>query len=65
MATTKKPALRVTTWLRDIPVEASCTLCPGFTFRAEGATHRPNREEYQQSLQSQFDKHCKADHNQE
>lgn len=59
----KKPALRVTKWLRDIPVEANCTVCSGVAFRAQGSGHRPNREDYQKSLQAQFDEHCKAKHN--
>ena len=58
----KKPSLRVTKWLRDIPVEAQCTHCAGVSFRAQGSSHRPNREEYQRSLQSQFDAHCAAVH---
>jgi hypothetical protein len=58
----KKPTLRVTKWLGDIPVEASCTFCAGVSFRAQGSTHRPNREEYQKSLQLQFDEHCKQAH---
>jgi len=57
-----KPALRVTKWLGDIPVEAHCTHCPALSFKARGASHRPNREEYQKSLQFQFDVHCKAVH---
>lgn len=58
----KKPTLRVTKWLKDIPVEASCSVCADSTFRAKGPSHRPNREQYQRSLQSQFDAHCKAAH---
>jgi len=58
----KKPVIRVTKWLSDIPVEAQCSLCPGVAFRAQGTTHRPNREEYQRSLQSQFDAHVKTSH---
>jgi hypothetical protein len=58
----KKPALRVTKWLADIPIEATCTACPGFSFRAQGSSHRPNCEEYQKSLQAQFDGHCKKEH---
>jgi hypothetical protein len=58
----KKPTLRVTKWLADIPVEAYCTICPTVSFKAQGATHRPNREEYQKSLQAQFDVHCNAEH---
>jgi hypothetical protein len=58
----KKPTLRVTKWLADIPVEANCTFCTGVSFRAQGASHRPNREEYQKSLQAQFDEHCKLAH---
>lgn len=58
----KKPTLRVTKWLADIPVEAHCTLCPTVSFKGQGTTHRPNREEYQKSLQAQFDAHCSAVH---
>ena len=58
----KKPTIRVTKWLRDIPVEATCSACPGSEFRAHGSSHRPNREEYQKSLQLQFDAHCKSEH---
>jgi len=46
----KKPTLRVTKWLADIPVEAHCTQCPALSFKAQGTSHRPNREEYQKSL---------------
>ena len=58
----KRPILRVTRWLADIPVEAYCTGCTGATFRAKGSSHRPNREEYQKSLQAQFDEHLKLTH---
>ena len=58
----KKPTVRVIKWLADIPVEATCTFCPSVSFRAQGATHRPNREEYQRSLQLQFDEHLKLVH---
>ena len=58
----KKPTLRVTNWLRDIPIEAHCTGCPHVSFKAQGASHRPNREEYQKSLQAQFDVHYRAVH---
>ncbi len=58
----KKPIIRVTKWLSDIPVEGHCSVCPDVFFRAQGSTHRPNREEYQKSLQAQFDEHCKATH---
>jgi len=37
----KKPTLRVTKWLGDIPVEAYCTACPTVAFRAQGSSHRP------------------------
>ena len=60
----KKPILRVKKWLSDIPVEATCTACPAISFRAQGTGHRPNREEYQRSLQAQFDAHCRAIHRQ-
>jgi len=58
----KKPMLRVTKWLADIPVEANCTACAGVSFKAKGLGHRPNRAEYQKSLQTQFDAHCRAIH---
>jgi hypothetical protein len=58
----KKPILRVTKWLSDIPVEAQCSHCPAVSFKAQGTGHRPNREEYKRSLQSQFDVHCKQVH---
>ena len=58
----KGPTLRVTKWLGDIPVEAHCTACAAVSFKAQGASHRANREEYQKSLQSQFDTHCKVVH---
>ena len=37
----KKPALRVTKWLDDIPIEANCTACSDLSFKAKTATHRP------------------------
>jgi hypothetical protein len=59
----KKPFIRVTKWLGDIPVEAECTACPGVEkFRAVSASHRPNREEYQKALQRAFDEHIKTAH---
>jgi hypothetical protein len=61
----KKPMIRVTKWLSDIPVEAVCSACSGVALRAQGPGHRPNREEYQKSLQTQFDEHCNAAHSQE
>jgi len=58
----KKPTIRVTKWLTDIPIEATCSACTGVTFTAKGSGHRPNREEYQRSLQAQFEAHCKQLH---
>jgi len=58
----KKPFIRVTKWLADIPLEAQCAACPTTSFRAQGSGHRPNRENYQRSLQSQFDEHCRIAH---
>ncbi len=60
----KKPVIRVTKWLKDIPVEATCSICPDSFFRATSPSHRPFREDYQRSLQSQFDEHCKQKHSQ-
>jgi len=64
-AVSRKPVVRVTKWLADIPVEAQCTACPSVSFRAHASSHRPNREEYQRSLQSQFDEHCRMAHSAE
>jgi hypothetical protein len=61
----KKPAIRVTKWLGDIPVEGGCRACPGVVFRAKGSGHRPRREEFQKSMQAQFDEHCRAVHPQQ
>ncbi|PYX49421.1 MAG: hypothetical protein DMG79_08685 [Acidobacteria bacterium] len=59
----KKPFLRVTKWLGDIPVEAECTACPAEgKFSVASMSHRPTREEYAKQLQSAFDRHCKAVH---
>jgi hypothetical protein len=59
----KKPFLRVTKWLGDIPLEAECTSCPGKEkFRVVSASHRPTRDEYAGQLQTAFDRHCKRDH---
>lgn len=58
----KRPVIRVTKWLGDIPVEGHCSVCPTVSFRAQGSGHRPNREEFQKSLQGQFDEHCRVAH---
>jgi len=59
----KKPFLRVTKWLGDIPLEAECTACPGAgKFHPTPASHRPNREEYAKQLQRAFDNHFKSVH---
>jgi hypothetical protein len=59
----KKPFLRVTKWLGDIPVEANCRACGAEpVFRVTPASHRPNREEYANQLQRAFDVHCKIAH---
>jgi hypothetical protein len=61
----KKPRLRVTKWLGDIPVEIECTGCPDWTFRAMSTSHRPNREEYTKQMRRAFDEHFKAVHERE
>ena len=58
----KKPAIRVTKWLTDIPLEATCNRCPDILFKAKGSSHRARRIEYQKSLQSQFDEHVRLSH---
>jgi len=58
----KKPFLRVTKWLADIPVEATCIACAGVQFRVNSTAHRPHREAYQRLLQLEFDRHVRATH---
>jgi len=58
----KKPFLRVTKWLGDIPVEAGCTSCAGLKFQVRSPSHRPMRKEYQEALQRDFDHHFKTVH---
>jgi hypothetical protein len=53
----KKPALRVTKWLGDIPIEARCSLCPDSRFHAASTHHRPQKVEYSELLQHAFDQH--------
>jgi trans-aconitate methyltransferase len=58
----KKPFLRVTKWLKDIPLEGSCVACPDSHFKVSSSSHRPTREEYRKLLQHEFDQHVKAVH---
>jgi hypothetical protein len=58
----KRPSLRVSKWMLDIPVEAECTACAGVRFGVRPSGHRPNRVEYEKSLQSAFDAHFKKVH---
>jgi trans-aconitate methyltransferase len=58
----KKPCLRVTKWLEDIPVEGACTSCLDSKFKVTSTSHRPNREEYQKLLQREFDHHLASVH---
>jgi hypothetical protein len=53
----KKPTLRVTKWLKDIPVEGCCSLCPESLFHASSPHYRPQKAEYTESLQHAFDRH--------
>jgi hypothetical protein len=53
----KKPILWVTKWLKDIPVEGCCTLCPDTLFQAASPHHRPQKAEYVERLQRAFDRH--------
>jgi hypothetical protein len=53
----KKPILRVTKWLKDIPIEGCCTLCPESLFRAGSPHRRPQKAEYVEKLQREFDCH--------
>jgi hypothetical protein len=58
----KRPVLRVSKWLADIPVEACCSLCADAIFRPAASNHRPNKIEYQQKLQEAFDRHLNDAH---
>jgi hypothetical protein len=58
----KKPSVRVTKWLGDIPVEGACTSCASVRFQIKPLTHRPNREEYRVILQRAFDQHFRHVH---
>jgi hypothetical protein len=59
----KKPFLRVTRWLGDIPVEAECMCCPGESkFLAAFDHHRPDKADYQDKLQRAFARHCEDFH---
>jgi len=58
----KKAFLRVSKWMGDIPVEGECASCVAVRFQVKPISHRPNREEYRRSLQSQFDAHVKNVH---
>ena len=58
----KKPFLRVTKWMGTIPIEAECTSCTDAKFQVRSSSHRPNLQEYQKALQSQFDQHARTTH---
>jgi hypothetical protein len=58
----KRPILRVTKWLADIPIEGCCSLCPEELFRPTASGHRPNKAEYQEKLQRAFDRHVQDVH---
>lgn len=58
----KKPFIRVTKWMGDIPLEAECTSCADVKFQVRSTSHRPSREEYQKVLQRDFDHHFKVVH---
>jgi hypothetical protein len=58
----KKPTIRVTKWLADIPVEARCSLCPDAIFRPAPIGHRPEKANYQHQLQDAFDRHVAEVH---
>jgi len=61
----KKPLLRVTKWLGDIPIEGRCTLYPERLFHAASAHHRPQKAEYIERLQRAFDSHVADCHREE
>ena len=58
----KKPTIRVTKWLVDIPVGSRSQRVSWRRLQGKGSSRRPNREDYQKSPHEQFDAHCKAMH---
>jgi len=58
----KKPSLRITKWMGNIPVEGACTSCADVNLKVESTTHRPIREEYQTALEAAFELHFKQVH---
>ena len=65
LRTMKKPTLRVTKWLGDIPIEGRCSLCPETLFHAVSGHHRPQKAEYIERLQRAFDSHVADYHREE
>jgi len=61
----KKPTLRVTKWLGDIPIEGRCSFCPETLFHAASSHHRPLKAEYIERLQRAFDSHVADCHREE
>ena len=58
----KRPFLRVTKWLSNIPVEACCSSCSDQLFRVDSTHHRPEKIAYQRQLQVAFERHLKDVH---
>jgi hypothetical protein len=58
----KKLTIRLTKWLLWKAVAAPVLASPS---GANGSSHRHNREEFQKSIQAQFDKHSETAHSQE
>ena len=58
----KKPSLRITKWMGNIPVEGGCTSCADVRLKVESTTHRPILEEYQTALEAAFELHFKQVH---
>ena len=65
LGTMKRPTLRVTKWLADIPIEGCCSLCPETLFHAASPHHRPQKVEYTERLQGEFDRHVADSHGEE
>jgi hypothetical protein len=59
----KKPALRVTKWLKDIPIEGCCLLCTEVLFHATSPHHRRQKTEYIGRLRQAFDRYVAEVHN--
>ena len=58
----KKPSLKITKGLGEMPVEGVCTACQDAVFVVKGLPLNPTVEKCTRELQEQFNKHFKKVH---